>query len=107
MVYTTDQLNHVLSEYMERALKRAPEIEEIWLFGSYVNGEPHDDSDIDLAIISPQFAADYAAAVAHVRMPVWEMEQGANIEVHGFTREDFKSMVLAQEIQQTGRCLYS
>ncbi|MCL6592858.1 MAG: nucleotidyltransferase domain-containing protein [Alicyclobacillus sp.] len=104
MVYTADQLNKAIEEYMRQTLPTAPDIEEIWLFGSYAQGAPNEYSDIDLAIISPRFASDYPAAISTLSAAIWNID--APIEIHGFTREDFDSETLGDEIKNTGKCLY-
>jgi predicted nucleotidyltransferase len=53
MAFKPFELNNLLDEYVELAIKKLPDIEQIWLFGSYSNGTANDDSDIDLAVISP------------------------------------------------------
>ncbi|ADG05885.1 nucleotidyltransferase domain-containing protein [Kyrpidia tusciae] len=104
MVYTADQVNQAVQEYLEKTLPSAPDIEEVWLFGSYANGTPHENSDIDLAVVSPRFAEDYPAAVSALAKAVWDIE--APIQIHGFTREDFETEILGAEIRRTGKCVY-
>ena len=34
-------------------LRERVSVDEVWVYGSYVNGAPREESDIDVAIISP------------------------------------------------------
>ena len=42
-----DEINTLVNSAIEKF-----DIKKIYLFGSYVNGEPNDDSDVDICIIS-------------------------------------------------------
>ena len=50
-------MNHILG-FLEALKSKGYSLEKIILFGSYANGKPHEYSDIDLAIWSPQFSDD-------------------------------------------------
>jgi uncharacterized protein len=54
MVATEAELEQKISDFIER-LERAIRVEAVILFGSYAHGTPHKWSDIDLAVISPNF----------------------------------------------------
>ncbi len=47
-------LKKIINQY-RKALEKRIRIEKMILFGSYARGTPRDYSDIDLAIISPDF----------------------------------------------------
>jgi len=54
--------NHVeviVSEYIKAIKNRNIRVEKAFLFGSYAKGLAVKDSDIDIAIISPDFGQDY------------------------------------------------
>jgi len=104
MVYTTAQVNQAVEEYLQKTLPVAPDIEEIWLFGSYAKGTAHENSDLDLAVVSPRFAKDYPSAISVVAQALWDID--VPIQIHGFTREDFENDILCEEIRRTGRCVY-
>ena len=106
MVHTEDQLNQVIAEYVTKTVDRIPQVEEIWLFGSHIHGTPHEDSDIDLAVVSPLFADDFPAALGAMYLTLWKMENRAIIEIHGFTREDFDADLLGEEVRRTGKKIY-
>ena len=51
---TATELVQVIDEFI-RLLQTGIRVEAVILYGSYANGQPHEWSDIDLAIISPDF----------------------------------------------------
>lgn len=60
MVATAAELNVAINDFIKRLLKGI-RLEAVILYGSYVTGAPHDWSDIDVAVISPDLES--------VRMP--------------------------------------
>jgi predicted nucleotidyltransferase len=56
MVATEAELGKAIGEFVS-LLERGIRIEAIILFGSYARGTAYEDSDIDLAVISPDFEA--------------------------------------------------
>ena len=55
MVATAAELKQAIDDFI-RLLQEGIRVEAVILYGSYVSGgEPHEWSDIDLAIISPDF----------------------------------------------------
>ena len=45
----------------EQLARRFPEVEAVWLFGSYARGEERRTSDVDLAVMTaPELARDFA-----------------------------------------------
>ncbi len=54
MVATQVELTEAINDFLQ-SLKQGINVEALVLYGSYVNGQPHDWSDIDIAVISPDF----------------------------------------------------
>ena len=55
MILTNEKLYGLLYEYRDKLLERFPnQIERIILYGSYARGTPHDDSDIDVMIVTAE-----------------------------------------------------
>ncbi|MDI3329083.1 MAG: nucleotidyltransferase domain-containing protein [Alicyclobacillaceae bacterium] len=113
MVYTTTQLNDILRAYVSLIVKEF-DVEEIWLFGSYVHGTPTEDSDIDLAVVSSQFRDNFVDPMSRLYRGLWDFYQMRNrsdvpnIEVHGFSPEEFRDPenFFGEEIQKTGKCVW-
>lgn len=88
--------------YARVVAREFPESEVVW-FGSYVTGQPHEYSDIDVAVVLPDTEADYlslAARLYHLRNDIDPM-----IEPHLLFRAHDDSGFL-QEIQRTGEVIY-
>jgi len=109
MVYSADQVNQMVLDYVNKTITHVSDVEEVWLFGSYSRGTSNEDSDIDLAVVSERFTNDLPMAMVDLYDAVWDMDVGVSIQIHGFTRDEFKGGqdLLAQEVQRTGKCVYS
>jgi len=79
-------------------------VRQIILFGSYVSGHPHEDSDIDVAVVLHDVdTADYLAILKRLcvlRTPIDPM-----IEPH-LMLETGNNGGFLQEIQRTGEVIY-
>lgn len=54
MLRKQDEVNNLIKKYLELANKTFY-IKSAFLFGSYAKGNPNSNSDIDLALVSPDF----------------------------------------------------
>ncbi len=106
MVYSADQVNDLVKEYVRITAETVPGMEEVWLFGSYAEQRANDESDIDLAIVSPLFGTDYPKALSLACRALWELVEAPRIHVHGFTRQDFQADMLAGEVRRSGRKVF-
>ncbi len=76
-------------------------LEAVYLFGSTAKGETHEWSDIDLAIVSPDFIGD--SFEDNKRFIPFILQVDTAIEVHTFRPIDFSpDNPFVQEIQSTG-----
>lgn len=75
----------------------------IVLFGSYVNGNPHEDSDIDVGIIFNNFSGDWQQTVTQL----WRLRRdiSLDIEPHLFDEQNDKSGFV-EHIKKTGEIVY-
>lgn len=64
MVTTASDLSRIISEFVA-LLAESVRVEAVILYGSHVNGAPDEWSDIDIAIISPDFEG----------LPMWERQR--------------------------------
>jgi len=72
-----------------------------YIYGSYVRGTASEWSDIDVAVVSPDFTGDLFAAQLALMQLAARIDD--RIEPRGFAPEDFNaSDPLASAIQQTG-----
>lgn len=90
-------------------LKRHIVVHKAILFGSHAYGESHKWSDIDLVIISPNFAGQSMIDRLHfLYRAAWEAETNW-IEPLGYTPEELKSansLSLLGEVQERGVVVY-
>ncbi|MCR4437337.1 MAG: nucleotidyltransferase domain-containing protein [Eubacteriales bacterium] len=86
------------------SLEKDIKIDKVYLFGSYANGSPKYYSDVDVAVISPDFGKNYISET------VFLMEAfhgtGLMIEPHVFSREEYleakEGTFLYDEVMQKG-----
>lgn len=107
---TKEELNALLNSVIQR-LRENIEVDEILLFGSYAKGTEKDESDIDVAVISPEL---------DTRNPIFEntlaVHRKSNIyepylqllafPSETFYEEKFIDPGFIQEIKRTGKSIY-
>ncbi len=75
----------------------------IILFGSYVNGTPHHDSDIDIAVVFNNFTGNWLETAAH--LCGLKRRVSVDIEPHILDETSDRSGFLAH-ILKTGEIIY-
>jgi len=90
--------------------------EKIILFGSYANGKPSEDSDIDLIVVTndnnfPQNYAEKREIHLKVAQHLSEMMSKVPIDLIVYTKPMFKKFIeldsmFSKEITQYGKTLY-
>ena len=99
-----EKVRQIAMEYANRVtLTYAPK--SIILFGSYVNGNPHEYSDIDIAVIFDTFEGDWLAAWANLVGIACEVDIMAGIEPH-MLDETYNRSGFLDHIRRTGEVLY-
>ena len=58
MAEGADKIKNILKKYLAIIIKNNIRIDKAYLFGSYAKGCATEESDIDVAIISPDFSGD-------------------------------------------------
>ena len=97
------QIREIIKQYKDSLLKCGVQVERFILYGSFAQGNPREDSDIDLVVISESFQKMdlrerlevLGMGAARIMMP---------IEAKGYTSEEIKS---APEISFLGEILKS
>ncbi|MEK9156190.1 MAG: nucleotidyltransferase domain-containing protein [Patescibacteria group bacterium] len=89
-------------KYEEILKKNGIQITSMYVFGSWVKGTAHAWSDIDIAVVSPNFSEDRQAE--RVRLMYLSEKVDNAIEPHPFRPEDFDDFYypLANEVKKTG-----
>jgi len=107
MVTTASELDRIVSAFVT-LLSKAVRVEAVILYGSYVNGSPDEWSDIDIAVISPDFEG----------LPMWERQRiisRATVDRHpslapiGYASSEYHNPgphSFLREILRTGRVVW-
>lgn len=75
---------------LKEALKKLPiPVDEVYLYGSHVNGRPKFYSDVDVAVISPEFGKNVVAE-AVMLMEAFE-DTGLMVEPWPYSREELQN----------------
>ncbi|MDR0822694.1 MAG: nucleotidyltransferase domain-containing protein [Endomicrobium sp.] len=84
-----------------KILQKDIDIQKIYLFGSYVSGTNHKDSDIDIAVVSKSFKDD--PVDDGVLLMRYCSKVDSMIEPHPFLPRDFNNdNLIANEVIKTG-----
>ena len=91
-----------ISQYIDLIKGKFPDIESVYLFGSYAKGKSTEDSDIDLALIFRQLD-DSKRFATQVQLMLLASKIDSRIEPHPISHEDFSSgNPFVSEIKKTG-----
>jgi predicted nucleotidyltransferase len=75
----------------------------IVVFGSYVNGNPHEDSDIDVAVIFNGFNGDWLKASSRL----WRLRRGVSYDIEPHLLDIAKDESgFVQHVLHTGQVIY-
>lgn len=106
---TEVNLKQVVKKYIAALEKRGVKPEQIILYGSFAQGQPHAGSDIDLVVIS----SDLSKMQPLEKLEFLSLAAGdvdAPIEALGYTPEAInkrgKNSIFWDIVQQTGRVVY-
>ncbi|MBU1568080.1 MAG: nucleotidyltransferase domain-containing protein [Proteobacteria bacterium] len=104
MASTKSTVIDLIKKYITRLNQNNLSVQKVFLFGSYVKGTQREDSDIDIAVISPAFAGDRYSD----RRIIVPFRRGidSRIEPMPFTPEEFAAGgTLIDEIKKTGQVI--
>lgn len=102
-----EQLSQIIDEYRQE-LEKKISVKKIILYGSFAYGRPHRGSDIDLVVISPDFA-DFKPLERLEFLSLATRKSRAPIEALGYTPEEFADAskhIFLDYIAQNGKVLY-
>ena len=89
-----------IEQYL-REVQKLYKLNAVYLFGSQVTGKAHDDSDIDILLISPDFSGNRIDTRVELMGLTWDID--GRIEPHPMTPDEFElSNPLAAEVMKTG-----
>lgn len=103
-------LKEKLSCYI-KSLTKAISVDKIILFGSYANGKPHEYSDIDIALVSPELDSAIPTVFHNIEVAKKANLYDPDIQLFAFPSKTFKQEKGIQgsfirEIKKTGKVIY-
>ncbi len=101
MAEIPDRIKNMIKAYVMRLKENNIPVKKLILFGSYVRGNHHDFSDIDIALVSDIFEGDRIEDRKKIRKIT--LSVSSNIEVLPYNPDDFtKEDPFVKEIMETG-----
>lgn len=102
MAYAKDEIIALIHGFVEKLKSDFP-IEQAYLFGSYASGSSDEDSDIDLALISPAIDANNSFEL-NKKVFHQAMLYNVYLEPICFSPEEFdeESLPIVHEIKRSG-----
>jgi predicted nucleotidyltransferase len=100
------KVKQIAQKYTEEVC-RALNPKSVIMFGSYVNGTPHEYSDIDIAVVFENFKGDWydtAVLLQRLRRNV-DDSSGGGIEPHLLDEANDRSGLLSY-VKNTGEIIY-
>lgn len=99
----------IVKDYL-RNLEGKIKIKKVILFGSAARGEMHEDSDIDLIIISPDFKKmEFMKRLILLTRLRRGMKKSAPMDILGYTGEEFKRLskesIVLKEAKEQGKII--
>ncbi len=105
MMLSRKDIERIIREYVAIVRAAGIPVTEVRLFGSRARGTPrHEFSDIDLCVISPQFAKNRSAGWDTLLVATTKLDSPVPIEPIPFTPGDLadRYSTLATEIREQG-----
>ncbi len=102
MAVTTDAIEEIVESYLQELVNNNIPIQQAIIFGSYAKGNPREESDIDIALVSQAFTGDRFAD----RRKLIPLRRNIDnrIEPIPFRPKDFsQGGNLVDEIKKTGK----
>ena len=101
-------LENAISRFIED-LEKVIRVEAVILYGSYVRGKPHEWSDIDLAVVSPDFEGLPINERQSIISRLTWRERDDRVEPIGYPSSEYHNPgrhSFLREIIRTGRVVY-
>lgn len=111
MVYKKNGAKKILAQFIKETKKRIP-VEKVILFGSHAVGTPKKYSDIDIAVISPNFSGMNELKRIKLLLDCAhriKSDLTIDIEAFGYTPKEYENAShfdFLGVIKETGRVVY-
>ena len=98
----TNEIKAIILEFGRQLIKKNIPVDLLVLFGSYAKGNFHEDSDLDIAVISPVFGKNRLFERIHLMNISAKID--SKIEPHPISTKDWKEgwKEIVHEINKTG-----
>jgi len=97
-----EQVRHIAKKYVDVVRQEYDPLRVI-LFGSYVNGNPHEYSDIDIAVIFKDYKGNWDDTWTRLFKFIWQVD--LNIEPH-MLDDDYDPSGFLEHVYKTGEIIY-
>lgn len=107
--YTASEIKKIINGLAKTLTANRIAVDKIILYGSYAKGTPRPHSDIDLAIISPDFKGKKMFEIQAILAKLLAQYLSAT-EMVGYSSDEFKFAApetFIGEIKKTGKVLYA
>ncbi len=97
------EIRNIVKRFVDYLIIRGIRVEKAVLYGSYATGKAHADSDIDIAIVSPDFGHDRFEEGKLLMQAAWRID--SRIEAIPISSESYKNdtwIPIIYEIRQKG-----
>ncbi|MBN2092718.1 nucleotidyltransferase domain-containing protein [candidate division KSB1 bacterium] len=108
MVKQFDEISKIVLQYVEN-LKKSLRIEKVILYGSYAEGRANENSDIDLAIISPDVNSNNLIEYLQLSTRAIPRKIDIDIEPLIFSTDEYNtasSVEFLGDIKKNGKILF-
>lgn len=91
-----------------KSLEKNIKVDSVILFGSYAKGTADKDSDVDIAVISPEFGQDTLKDKQLIYRTIIKEDIEPYFEIHTFTPSELKTSdsYFISEIRSTGKKIW-
>ncbi len=103
MVKSESEVLKIVEHYLEY-LKKEFRVTKVVLFGSYAKGNANEDSDIDIAIESPDYSDNYLEEWQRLNRLVWR--SGVDLILQPRPLYPLMDELLMKEIVGNGKIIY-
>ncbi len=98
-------------DYYIKTISKVIKIDKVILFGSFAKGNPHEYSDIDLAVVSPDLDPQKPYFIHNIEVAEKADLYDPDLQLFAFPREPFEKETgvegsFIREIKKTGRVIY-
>ncbi|MBI5555748.1 MAG: nucleotidyltransferase domain-containing protein [Elusimicrobia bacterium] len=97
------KIRGVVAKFIEVLIKKGIRVDRVILYGSFATGKIHEGSDIDIAVVSPDFGKDRFEEGKMLFQSAWRIDP--RIEPVPISSESYKNdtwVPLIYEIRQKG-----